>query len=580
MGETRNKVLVLAGPHAGLNPAVDGLRSTCEIVEVPTVDQAIDLLRRDHFTAVFSESADFLPLERALVGQQANLILNTIGEGVCIVDGEGRCSWMNKKMAAWPPRVHEKIRATCREAFDLFGNQQVPPQAGDGAGGGGSGGGAMAFGRSKRYALTISEDQQFMEMIASPVIDPATGQVVQVAAVVWDATGSRRLQQKIDAIDKAGRELVRLESEAIGKMSVVQRLRLLEEKIISFTRELMHFDHFAIRLLDRKSNKLELCIAAGIPTDALNMELFADAERNGISGYVAATGRSYICPDVGQDPRYVMGLDAAKSSLTVPLRLHDKIIGVFNIESRGRNAFNEDDRQFAEIFGRYVAIALNILDLMVVERVNTSHKVADDVCSEVAGPLNDIASDVATLMDDYIGDEVLRGRMQAVLNNVHTIRKSLDQAAEGPNTKVLGANNVVGHDDPVIGGAHILVADDEPNIRNTIHDVLRKYHGIVTTAVNGAEAIALIERNTYDLVISDIKMPDKSGYDVFATAHKSAVTLPVILMTGFGYDPNHSIVRASQEGLAAVLFKPFKVEQLLSEVRKALAAKPAAAGQG
>ena len=75
-------------------------------------------------------------------------------------------------------------------------------------------------------------------------------------------------------------------------------------------------------------------------------------------------------------------------------------------------------------------------------------------------------------------------------------------------------------------------------------------------------------------------MPDKSGYDVFAVAHKSNANLPVILMTGFGYDPNHSIVRASQEGLAAVLFKPFKVDQLLSEVRKALAAKPAAAGQG
>ena len=541
---------------------------------MPTVDQAIDLLRRDHFAAVFSGSGDFLPLERALVGQQANLILNTIGEGVCIVDGEGRCSWMNKKMSAWPPRVHDKIRQTCREAFELF-TKQVSPQQPNGGGGPADHGNGV--GRSKRYALTIAEDQQFMELIASPVIDPATGGVAQVAAVVWDATGSRRLQQKIDAIDKAGRELVRLESEAIVKMTVVQRLRLLEEKIISFTRELMHFDHFAIRLLDRKSNKLELCIAAGIPNDALNVELFADAERNGISGYVAATGRSYICGDVERDPRYVMGLDAAKSSLTVPLRLHDKIIGVFNIESRGRNAFTEDDRQFAEIFGRYVAIALNILDLMVTERVNTSHKVADDVCSEVAGPLNDIASDVALLMDDYLGDEVLTKRMRAVLDNVHTIRKSLDQAAEGPNTKVLGANNLVGEDDPIVGGSHILVADDEPNIRNTIHDVLRKYGAVVTTAVNGAEAIALIERNRYDLVVSDIKMPDKSGYDVFAAAHKSATDLPVILMTGFGYDPNHSIVRASQEGLAAVLFKPFKVDQLLTEVRKALSAKPAAA---
>src|SRR5213078_5229400 len=182
--------------------------------------------------------------------------------------------------------------------------------------------------------------------------------------------------------DKAGRELVRLEADALSKMNVGQRLKLLEDKIISFTKELMHFDHFAIRLLDRKSNKLEIVISVGLPPDAVNIELFADPEGNGISGYVAATGRSYICPDVERDPRYVMGLDHAKSSLTVPLRLHDKVIGIFNVESRHRAAFNEDDRQFAEIFGRYVAIALNILDLLVVERAGTAHKVADDACAE------------------------------------------------------------------------------------------------------------------------------------------------------------------------------------------------------
>ena len=560
MDETRNKVLVLAGSTSGHSPAIEGLRSRCEVVEVPTVDQAIELLRREHFSAVFSDSADFLPLERALVSQQASLILNTIGEGVCIVDGEGRCNWMNKKMSVWPPRVLEKIRKTCQESFELF-SKQVSPQNADTP---------AAFNRSKRYALNV-EEQQFMEMIASPVIDPE-GHVVQVVAVVWDATGTRRLQQKIDAIDKAGRELVRLESDAIVKMNVGQRLKLLEEKIISFTRELMHFDHFAIRLLDRKSNKLEMVISAGLPGDALNVELFALAEGNGISGYVAATGRSYICPDVERDPRYVSGLDQALSTLTVPLRLHDKVIGIFNIESTHRAAFNEDDRQFADIFGRYVAIALNILDLMVVERVSTSHKVADDVCSEVAGPLNDITSDATTLMDDYIGHDDLRQRLQQILENAACIRLSLRQVAEGPNTKILGALNVKGEDDPIIGGSRILVADDEPNIRITINDILRKYGGHLTICSNGAEAIDLLAHNDYDLVISDIKMPDKSGYDVFAAAHKHASPMPVILMTGFGYDPNHSIVRASQEGLAAVLFKPFKVDQLLAEVRKALQA--------
>jgi CheY-like chemotaxis protein len=273
-----------------------------------------------------------------------------------------------------------------------------------------------------------------------------------------------------------------------------------------------------------------------------------------------------------------MGVEQAKSSLTVPLRLHDKVIGVFNIESRQRAAFNEDDRQFAEIFGRYVAIALNILDLMIVERVGVAHKVADNVNAEVAGPLNDIALDATSLMDDYIGHDDLRHKLQAIVDNVTSIRKALRQAAEGPNT-ILGANEVKASDDPILRGANVLVADDEPNIRATISDILRKYNCRVTIASNGAEAIDKIAVEDFDLIISDIKMPDKTGYDVFAAARKKSQSLPVILMTGFGYDPNHCIVRASQEGLQAVLFKPFKVDQLLAEIRKALQAAPVPSSQ-
>ena len=561
MHDERSKVLILGTLSGAHGRVVDAIRHQADVVEIANIDEAVQRLRHEHFTAIYSDTGDFLPLERALVSQQANLILDTIGEGVCIVDGEGRSNWMNKKMKAWPPRVHEKIRRTCQDAFRLF-STQVSPQNVDNP---------VSFNRSKRYALNI-EDQQFLEMIASPVINPG-GQVVQVVAVVWDATGTRRLQQKIDAIDKAGRELVRLEADALSKMNVGQRLKLLETKIISFTSDLLHFDHFAIRLLDRKTNKLEVVISQGLPPDALNIELFASPDNNGISGYVATTGRSYICPDVEGDRRYVTGLDHAKSSLTVPLRLHDKVIGIFNIESTQRAAFNEDDRQFAEIFGRYVAIALNILDLMVVERTGTAHKIADDVSSEVAGPLNDIVSDATALMDDYIGHDDLRHRLQQIIDNVTSIRTSLKHVAEGPNT-VLGAADVKESEDPVLTGARVLVADDEPHIRGTISDVLRKYRAVVTPCATAEEAIAHLDNEEFDLVVSDIKMPDKTGYDVFAAARKKNAALPVILMTGFGYDPNHCIVRASHEGLQAVLFKPFKVEQFLGEVRKALQNQP------
>ena len=78
-------------------------------------------------------------------------------------------------------------------------------------------------------------------------------------------------------------------------------------------------------------------------------------------------------------PRYVMGIDNARSSLTVPLRLNDQIIGVFNIESEKAGAFSEEERQFAEIFARYVAMTLHILDLLVMERRTVTGRLADNV---------------------------------------------------------------------------------------------------------------------------------------------------------------------------------------------------------
>jgi len=565
MSETvsTQRVLVLTGPNAGASALVEQLRQGHDVVIAETIDQALAALRTGQFDMVFSDAADFLPLERAIASHQSALILDAIGEGICITDGGGGILWANRRIKQWSEAVRQRICKACGEAFALFTTQVGPMSSTTEAD-------AIpaASTRSKKFSFHIDEAQYF-ELTCSPVVD-AQRKVTQVVAVCRDATSGRRLQQKIDAIDQAGRELVRLESEAIARLNVGQRLKLLEEKIIKYCRQLMHFDHFAIRLLDRKTNKLELVICVGMPTEAMEVELFAEPEGNGISGHVASTGRSYICGDVQKDPRYVTGLSHASSSLTVPLMLHDKTIGIFNIESQQPAAFTEDDRQFAEIFGRYVAMALNILDLLVVERYTTSGQLAKDVTCEISGPLNDIMSDATLLMDEYIGNEDMRKRLVSIMDNVAKIRQGVKEVGEGPNT-ILGIPPGCAPIDPVLAGRRVLVADDEPNIRQTIADLLTRYGCVAETAKDGAEAVALLASQArYDLVLSDIKMPHRNGYEIYAAAARLNHSPPVILMTGFGYDPNHSIVRASQEGLAAVLFKPFKVEQLLTEVRKAI----------
>ena len=78
----------------------------------------------------------------------------------------------------------------------------------------------------------------------------------------------------------------------------------------------------------------------------------------------------------------------------------------------------------------------------------------------------------------------------------------------------------------------------------------------------------------YDAVIVDIRLTDMTGYECFRELRNTASDLPVILMTGFGYDPTHSIVKARQEGLKSVLYKPFRLDQLLTEVEKAVSNNP------
>ena len=105
------------------------------------------------------------------------------------------------------------------------------------------------------------------------------------------------------------------------------------------------------------------------------------------------------------------------------------------------------------------------------------------------------------------------------------------------------------------------------------HNLLDRYGCVIETAHDGAEAIFMVRASTdalYDVVISDIRLPDINGYELMLKLQDVMDPLPLILMTGFGYDPGHTIVNARKAGLPgwAVLYMPFRLDQLLSAVEK------------
>lgn len=552
-GMLARKIMVLARRETPTSSALRPITEGAKVRFVHSLEEATKALRDEAFDLIVSDSTEFLALEHVSADHQAAVVLECLGQAACIIDAAGHTAWMNARMRTCPPELVSAIRDNCKRLLlDGMKNPDVI--------------------RDRNFNVATPGEMHY-EVNVTPIVEESQG-VTQMAAVAWDVTRTRRLQRKIDAIDMAGRDLIELDRDSLSHLNIEERLALLEQKILKYLHELLHFDNFAVMLLDKKTNKLDVVLEHGMSEHVHRLDIFASPEGNGISGYVCATGRSYICPDTSKDPRYLTGLERASSSLTVPLRLHDEVVGVFDVESEKPAAFNEDDRQFVEILGRYIAMALHVLELLVSERHTVTGRLAEDVAKEISAPLNDILTHAAELVEEYIGDDVLRRRLGHICDQVSAIRQVLREVAR-PDTGVLGRCRDEGHRDPLLFGKRVLVADDEDIIRETISSVLTSYGCEVDTARDGAQAITMLEQRSYDLVMADIKMPQRNGYEVFAAARNGNANCPVILVTGFGYDPNHSIVRARREGLAAVVFKPFKVDQLLDEVRKALSPAPA-----
>ncbi len=110
----------------------------------------------------------------------------------------------------------------------------------------------------------------------------------------------------------------------------------------------------------------------------------------------------------------------------------------------------------------------------------------------------------------------------------------------------------------------VLVVDDEPLMRNFTAETLRRMGKEIVTASNGQEAITRLQQESFDLIVSDRKMPIKDGLEVLKTAKSLHPHCFVIMMTAFG--SIESAVEAMRLGATNYLIKPFPPEALEAAV--------------
>jgi CheY-like chemotaxis protein len=211
---------------------------------------------------------------------------------------------------------------------------------------------------------------------------------------------------------------------------------------------------------------------------------------------------------------------------------------------------------------------MHTLDLLVIERYTTNEQVSKTILAELAEPLHSIDTLAIKLANDKhdIGKQ-----LQEIMK---TMRIRLEACTSGPQTIIDADRANFIEPDENMQGKTVLVADDEEVVRSGVEIVLEKLGCVVTVCEDGTqtlEALNVAHRDgkQYDLIISDIRMPGCNGYEIFTAATEIWPNQAVVLMTGFGYDPHHSIMRASQEGMHTVLFKPFRTDQLVETAQKA-----------
>ena len=114
----------------------------------------------------------------------------------------------------------------------------------------------------------------------------------------------------------------------------------------------------------------------------------------------------------------------------------------------------------------------------------------------------------------------------------------------------------------------ILIVDDDPEICETLSDILDEEGYDVVTANDGQEALEKIRQDSFNLVITDIKMPIMDGMALLKEIEKSHANIEVIVITSYGNEGQQ--VEATRLGAYEYLNKPLKVDQLKNIIARAL----------
>ncbi|MFZ5920347.1 MAG: GAF domain-containing protein [Chloroflexota bacterium] len=185
---------------------------------------------------------------------------------------------------------------------------------------------------------------------------------LKTAANILSAAIQREKSE--DEIWRQLQELTLLHAAALAGTTATDQDALIG-KVTMVIGTTLYPDNCGILLLDDEGLLIPHPSYHGIPDEMRRLKLRLD---QGITGQVASTGVPVSLGDVSRYPNYVPVTDGIKSELCVPIKINDKIIGVFNVESKSLNAFTQADERLLSTLAGQLATSIERVRLFEIER--------------------------------------------------------------------------------------------------------------------------------------------------------------------------------------------------------------------
>jgi CheY-like chemotaxis protein len=363
----------------------------------------------------------------------------------------------------------------------------------------------------------------------------------------------------------------------------------LFEIIAKCLSEFFRTKHVAFFQLSESKDELILKYASGFHTEALkNLKRlrptfgifqrllsegsrFAGEEKNfQIENEIFSAGSRFAGNDE-QEFASLLKMDGLESVMGVPIFTKGTTWGMVLVFSQERYKFKKQDAEFLNPWGTQIGELLDLFSSYIETRL-------EENLVQILGNIellkfrlkdkkNIQTSDIVNALD-HLENAILETsyKRSHVVEEPTVGEKSEEKLAEEKLTEEV--ITIEGESLPCLERHKVLIVDDQPIITDLLVDILKRMGLAFEVALGGKDGLRLFAKDGFDLVITDLGMPDISGWEVSKSVKKQKPSVPVILITGWGVEPDPLKVKDSRVDF--VVNKPFHIDQLEKIIRQVI----------